>query len=83
MCKTIKERRVTKLKSTAGQKFISNDKQATERINFMCLEEDTDSIYSLALNSKVRLIGIRKGATFQVVWYDANHKFAPSKLKNT
>ena len=60
----------------------SFSKQAIERINFMKLEDETDSIYSLALNGQTRLIGIRKGAIFQVIWYDANHKFAPSKLKH-
>ena len=45
----------------------------------MHLEEDADIIYSLALGSKERLIGIRKGAVFQVVWYDATHEFAPGK----
>ena len=61
----------------------SFSKQATERINFMKLEEETDSIYSLALNGQTRLIGIRKGTIFQVIWYDAEHKFAPSNLKHT
>lgn len=61
----------------------SLSKQAKERIFFMNLEEETDSIYSLALTGKIRLIGIRKGSVFQAIWYDANHDFAHSKLKHT
>lgn len=61
----------------------SFSKQAIDRINFMELEGETDSIYSLALSGQTRLIGIRQGAVFQVVWYDSSHMFAPSKKKHT
>ena len=61
----------------------SISQEAEERIQFMQLEEETDSLFSLALNGKTRLIGIRKGIVFQVIWYDSNHEFAPSKKKHT
>lgn len=61
----------------------SLSKEAQERINFMKLQEETDSIYSLALNGETRLIGVRNGKVFQVIWYDSKHEFAPSTKKNT
>ena len=61
----------------------SLSKQALSRIKALQLEEDTDNLYSLALGGKVRLIGIRRGTIFQVIWYDANHEFAPSEKKHT
>lgn len=61
----------------------SFSKQAVERIKLMELEDETDAIYSFAISGKIRLIGIRDGAIFHVVWYDPNHNFAQSKLKNT
>lgn len=61
----------------------SFSEKALMRIEHLKLEEYTDAFYSFALNSKARLIGIRKGAIFQVVWYDANHEFAPSEKKHT
>ncbi|MBR5913977.1 MAG: hypothetical protein IKZ58_06415 [Selenomonadaceae bacterium] len=61
----------------------SLSKQALERIEVLKLDEDTDSIFSLALNNKARLIGIRNGAVFQVIWYDANHEFSISNKKHT
>lgn len=59
----------------------SLSKKAEERIKFMHLENDSDSIYSLALGGKKRLIGIRDGAVFQIIWYDANHEFVPGNKK--
>ena len=57
----------------------SLSKEAKNRIKIMKLEQETDSIFSLRLNSKTRLIGIRDASVFQVVWYDSNHEFAPVK----
>ena len=58
-------------------------KYAAERIRAKRLEDDIDAIFSFALNNKVRVIGIRNGAEFQVCWYDPKHEFAPSSLKHT
>lgn len=54
-------------------------KQAKERIKAKRLEDQTDAIYSLALQNVIRIIGVREGATFYVVWYDPKHEFYPSK----
>ncbi len=55
--------------------------EAEIRINVKCLEEDTDRIYSFALQNLLRIIGIRDGAEFHIVWYDPNHEFCPSSKK--
>ena len=57
--------------------------KAKERISAKGLGEYEDALFSFALNNKVRVIGVRLGAEFQVVWYDSNHDFAPSSKKHT
>ena len=57
--------------------------EAKARIKAKGLEEESDAIFSFRLSNKERLIGIRNGVIFKVIWYDANHEFAPSHLKNT
>lgn len=59
--------------------------EAWKRIKAKHFEEEIDRIFSFALNNRVRIIGFCKTDTpeFQVIWYDAEHKFAPSKLKHT
>lgn len=37
-----------------------------------------DSIYSMSLANKLRIIGIRMGAEFHAVWLDPDHEFCPS-----
>ena len=53
-------------------------KEARERVKAKKLENDSDSIFSFALNNKVRIIGIRQREFFHVIWYDKNHEFYPS-----
>ncbi len=59
--------------------FNSLSKEAKQRILFLGLENDTDSIFSMRLNNIVRIIGIRDKEKFIVKWYDSQHKFCPSK----
>lgn len=54
---------------------------AGERIRAKKLEQYTDSIFSFALQNKLRIIGIRKGQLFYAVWFDPGHQFCPSKKK--
>ena len=61
--------------------YAGLSKEAVARINKLKLEEYTDSIFSFALQNKVRIIGIRINEIFHVVWYDAEHKFYPGKKK--
>ena len=54
---------------------ISSD--ALERIKFMSLDEWSDSIFSFALDGKLRIIGYRDSELFHVVWFDPEHRFYP------
>lgn len=60
---------------------LSNE--AMERLKSKKLEEDSDSIFSFALQNKLRIVGIRKNEYFHVLWYDPNHEVCPSKKRNT
>lgn len=52
---------------------------AKRRISAKHLDEFSDAIYSFAFQNTLRIIGIRTGAEFHVVWYDPEHEFYPSK----
>lgn len=52
--------------------------EAISRIKAMGMDEETDTIFSFALQNKLRIIGIREGCVFHVVWYDPDHRFYPS-----
>lgn len=52
---------------------------AKKRVKALKLEDYTDSIFSFALQNKLRIVGIRSGQYFNVIWYDANHKFCLTK----
>lgn len=56
---------------------ISSEGKA--RIREMRLEEYTDTIFSFALENKLRIIGIRLQDEFHVIWFDPNHEFYPSR----
>jgi len=53
--------------------------EAKKRIRAKHLEQDTDRLFSFALQNTLRIIGIRDGAEFHIVWYDPNHEFYPSE----
>lgn len=59
-------------------KLESLSADARERIKVKGFDDDTDAIYSFALQNRIRIISIRQGAEFYVVWYDSNHEFCPS-----
>ncbi len=61
--------------------YLSPEKlsgEALARIKAKHFEEDTDAIYSFALQNLLRIIGFRHGAEFHIVWYDPTHEFCPS-----
>lgn len=58
-------------------------KAAQERLKAKHLEEDSDAVFSFALNNLLRIIGIRRGKEFSVLWYDPNHEVCPSTKKHT
>lgn len=63
--------------------FLENtdklSKEAKERIRKLKMEDLTDSIFSFALMNKLRIIGIRQGDYFYVLWYDPKHEVYPVK----
>ena len=42
---------------------------------------DTDEVFSLRIDGKKRIIGVRRGATLEILWYDRNHKVARQTRK--
>ena len=60
-----------------GKKGIS--KEGQKRIRLKINEDDNGDIFSFRLGSTQRLIGVRKDEVFEVIWYDKEHKFYPSK----
>jgi len=51
---------------------------AKERIAKLQLDDYIDAIFSMRLDNKTRVIGLRDGQFFVVKWFDPNHKFCPS-----
>lgn len=58
-------------------------KEAGDRFKARKLEEFSDDIFSFSLNNLWRIVGIRQGEFFDVLWHDPNHEVCPSKLKHT
>lgn len=64
--------------------YLSEEKlsdAAWERIHAKHLEDRTDIIFSLALENLLRVIGLLENGVFQIIWYDPNHMFCPSRKK--
>lgn len=59
--------------------YESLSKAAKERIEAKGLGEHIDAIFSFALQNRLRIIGIREGERFHVVWYDSEHQFCPTR----
>jgi len=54
--------------------------EGKERIKIKGIEkEDYDAIFSIALTNTHRLIGLKEGRVFHVIWNDENHKFYPTQ----
>lgn len=58
-------------------------KESQERLTAKGLEEANDALFSFALNNTLRIVGIREGERFKVLWYDPNHEVCPSVKKHT
>jgi hypothetical protein len=41
-------------------------------------QEDVDSLYSLRITGRMRVWGIKDGATLRILWFDPNHEVCPS-----
>lgn len=64
-------------------KIESLSKKAEKRLIAKKLEDQSDQIYSFALQNKLRIIGIRDDQFFHVLWYDPNHEVCVSHKKHT
>lgn len=62
-------------------KYDGLSKEVKKRIDKKKLNERTDIIFSLALNNKTRIVGIKENDVFHIIWYDAYHEIYPSKKK--
>ena len=56
---------------------------AIDRIRKLRLDEQIDSLFSIAFNNTLRIIGIRENEKFKVLWYDSNHEVCISHKKHT
>ena len=65
--------------------FISTDnisKEAKDRLASIN-REDEDTLFSLHLNGKERIWGIRENNVLKLLWWDPEHKVCPCTLKHT
>jgi len=70
----------------AGSHFLTDrsrlSKEARDRL-VEIEQDDTDSLFSLRLTARRRIIGIRDGGTLKILWWDPEHQVAPSTLSHT
>ena len=74
---TYGERNKTKHHFVKIDKFI---KEARDRLSDNKLN-DTDELFSLRLEGKIRIYGNRKLNYMEIIWIDPNHEICPSKAK--
>jgi hypothetical protein len=53
-----------------------------ERLSYLHLD-DHEELLSLAVSGQARVIGILDRATFQILWWDPEHKVCPSTMRHT
>jgi 5S rRNA maturation endonuclease (ribonuclease M5) len=58
-------------------------KDAQDRLKAKHMEDDSDSMFSFAFRNLLRIIGIRRGRMFHILWYDPLHEICPSQKKHT
>jgi len=56
------------------------DRLCRERL---CHEDERETIFSLRLSGKQRVIGLRLSHVFEIIWWDPEHAFCPSEKKHT
>lgn len=57
-------------------------KEASKRLEIRKLD-DNDELFTLRLDGKKRIWGIRDGRVFKIIWWDREHLICPSRKKNT
>lgn len=56
--------------------------EASKRLQVLELD-DWEELYSIRLNGKSRLWGLKESNIFWILWWDPNHEICPSYKKNT
>lgn len=56
---------------------------AKKRLQEIKRSDDSDALFSFAFTNKLRIVGIREGKLFHVLWYDPKHEAIISKKKHT
>ena len=60
-----------------GESYDSFSKTAKEEVDRFLDEQDLDRLFSFRIDGKTRVLGIREGEKFFVMWFDPNHEFYP------
>lgn len=58
-------------------------KDAIERLKIKKLDDLHEELYSFAFTNLLRIIGLREGDNFYILWYDSKHEVYPSAKKHT
>ncbi len=73
------------IEQRSGSHFVDRDsliKAANDRLAEI-RQDDVDSLFSLRINGKARIWGIRDEHILRVLWWDPEHQVCPSLKKNT
>lgn len=62
-----------------GDHLDDLSKAAKDDVRKFVEEQQLDKLFSFRLNGKTRIYGLRDGEKFEVMWYDPNHEFYPTK----
>lgn len=60
---------------------LSSDKlskEAKARLSKIKFDDFIDDLFSFALEGELRIIGLKQGNDFYILWYDAHHGVCPS-----
>lgn len=57
-------------------------REAQEQLEVLNLD-DQDQVFSIRLTGTTRVVGIRAGSAFQVLWYDENHEICPAGMRHS
>jgi len=58
-------------------------KKARDRLVELNQDDAADLLFSFAFSGKERLVGIRTGREFRILWWDQLHEVCPSTKKHT
>jgi hypothetical protein len=61
----------------------SLSKEAIQRLNEIKKDDEIEHLFSFHLQGKPRIIAIRHANVAKLLWYDPEHKVAPSPKKHT